>query len=206
MPVSLSLKSPTASHSFPYLLMSETPSRFTLTPGQKAPDFTLPNILTGEKITLSTHKGQRGTLIVFACNHCPYVILIAKTLGALAKKSAENGIQTLAINANDIKNYPADNPLYMPKFAQEHGWDFPYLFDENQEIARSYDAACTPDFFLLDSDCRLFYAGQFDTSRPSNEIPPTGDSLQKALNALLTGEKAPQPFIPAVGCNIKWKP
>ena len=186
--------------------MAETPSSFLLPLGAKAPDFSLLEPKTGKTLALGQLAGPQGTLIVFACNHCPYVIHLGAELGQWSTEAALLGIHTVAINSNDTQAYPADAPELMSDFAQKMGWDFPYLFDESQEVARAYGAACTPDFFLLDANCRLFYAGEFDTSRPQNGLPVTGASLKEALNALLSGEAAPTPFRPAIGCGIKWKP
>lgn len=186
--------------------MAETPSTFSLKPGEKAPDFCLPDMVGGTEVRLSERLGPRGTLVFFACNHCPYVVLLADALGDWAAQAATRGVAVLAINANDAGKYPDDAPDKMALFARDHHWAFPYLYDETQEVARAYDAACTPDFFLLDGEGRLYYAGQFDQARPGNGKPVTGDSLTSALEALLEGRPAPLPFIPSVGCNIKWKP
>ena len=180
-------------------------STFTLKPGDLAPDFSLPDA-DGQLHSLEELSGNRGTLLVFACNHCPYVIHLARALGELALKSADYGVRTIVINSNDLDAYPQDGPEFMKSFAAENGWDFPYLIDESQEVAKAYGAACTPDFFLFDADLALYYAGQFDDSRPKNGSVATGADLQAAITALLAGEPAAATSYPSSGCNIKWKP
>ena len=143
--------------------------------------------------------------MVFACNHCPFVIHVAKALGGLAKKAAEHGVNTVVINSNDLAKYPQDGPEPMKEFAKKYGWDFPYLIDSTQMVAKSYGAACTPDFFLFDSEGRLMWAGQFDESRPSSGATATGADLGAAISNMLAGE-VPKKGIPSSGCNIKWKP
>ena len=150
--------------------------------------------------------GDRGLLLVFACNHCPYVVHLADSLGALAAEIEAEGVNTAAISSNDIEKYPADAPEHMAVFAAEHGWNFPYLYDETQEVAKAYGAACTPDFFLFDHELRLHYAGQYDSSRPKGGHPPTGEDLRAALRGMLAGEEPPARPYPSSGCNIKWKP
>lgn len=184
--------------------MAETPSTFMLKPGASAPDFTLPDS-GGTFHALAQVAGDKGTLVVFACNHCPYVILLAGLLGQAARCMKDQGIATVAISSNDVENYPQDSPDKMAEFAREHGWDFPYLYDESQDVAKAYGAACTPDFFLFDGDRKLFYAGQFDESRPKNGRQPDGADLFAAVAALLNGEAAPANPRPSTGCNIKWK-
>ncbi len=186
--------------------MSETPSSFQIKPGEQAPDFLLPDAATGELVRLSEKRGPRGTLVVFVCNHCPYVVMLADALGRWADKALIKGVATFAVNSNDSAAYPDDAVEKMPGFARNHNWHFPYLRDESQETAKAFDAACTPDFFLLDAQGRLFYAGQFDKARPGNGQPVTGECLDAALEALIEGSPAPRPFLPATGCNIKWKP
>ncbi len=184
--------------------MAETPSTFMLRPGDPAPSFELPDPAGGFH-RFDSVAGPRGTLVVFACNHCPYVILLADVLGKLAAEWKTKGIGVVAISANDVANYPQDGPEHMAGFAETHGWSFPYLHDESQETAKAYGAACTPDFFLFDADGRLYYAGQFDDSRPKNEIEPTGKDLAAAVNALLSGDESAPAAMPSTGCNIKWK-
>lgn len=185
--------------------MAETPSTFMLKPGAAAPAFTLPDP-SGQPHRLEEVSGPKGTLIFFACNHCPYVVMLAKLVGRLAGEWKERGIETVAISSNDVENYPQDAPDKMAVFAREHGWDFPYLYDESQEVARAYGAACTPDFFLFDGEGELFYAGQFDDSRPRNGRTSDGADLRAAIDALLSGQAPPVDPRPSTGCNIKWKP
>jgi peroxiredoxin len=185
--------------------MAEVESTFSLRPGEAAPDFHLSG---PDGVALGPHalRGNAGLLVVFACNHCPFVIHLAGALGALAGEIEAEGVSTVAINSNDIERYPADAPERMAAFAAEHGWNFPYLFDETQEVAKAYGAACTPDFFLFDHELRLFYAGQFDATRPKGGETPSGDDLRDAVKRMLAGEPAPERPFPSSGCNIKWKP
>ncbi len=183
-------------------VMAEALSTFELKPGDNAPDFRLPDA-GGRKMSLEAIAGEKGTLAVFACNHCPFVIHLAKELGELARDIASKGVSTVAINSNDLENYPQDGPEPMREFASEFGWDFPYLLDESQEVAKAYGAACTPDFFVFDSSRKLFYAGQFDETRPRRGEAHGGD-LREAVRKMLAGETADR-AIPSIGCNIKWK-
>ena len=188
--------------------MAAVNSTFNLKVGQEAPDFTLPTG-AGELVSLQSAKGEKGTLVVFACNHCPYVVMLAKAFGEFAKKAAAQGVKTVVISSNDVENYPQDKPELMVDFAKESGWDFPYLYDESQEVAHAYSAACTPDFYLFDADLKLTYAGQFDSERPAKyggSGEPTGEDLQKAIDALVAGEAPLEKQTPSIGCNIKWKP
>lgn len=184
--------------------MAEVPSTFTLQPGQVAPEFCLPDG-AGELFSLDDIKGSRGTLVMFVCNHCPFVIHLAKEVGQMAAEMRDWGVHAVAINANDVARYPQDAPEKMLEFAREFGWEFPYLYDESQEVAKSYFAACTPDFFLLDADNRMYYAGQFDDSRPKNDLPVDGRDLKLAIRQLLEDGPAVTETRPATGCNIKWK-
>lgn len=184
--------------------MAETPSTFMLKPGTVAPDFTLPDG-AGRSHSLNESAGGQGTLVFFACNHCPYVVLLADALGKMAAELREKDIATVAISSNDVENYPQDAPDKMIEFAGQHGWDFPYLHDESQQVAKAYGAACTPDFFLFDGGRRLFYAGQFDDSRPRNGRQPDGADLRAAVAAMLAGGAPPANPRPSTGCNIKWK-
>jgi peroxiredoxin len=185
--------------------MAEVPSTFRLEPGAIAPDFTLSDLsgVPHRPDTLAT--GKRGLLVVFACNHCPYVIHLADALGRFAAEIAEKGIATVAIASNDIERYPQDGPDRMTAFAEAHGWEFPYLHDATQEVAHAYAAACTPDFYLFDAGLRLVYAGQFDDSRPGKG-DATGSDLARAVANLLEGRDTPSPWYPSSGCNIKWRP
>ena len=185
--------------------MAEVRSTFSLRRGDSAPGFQLP-AADGTVHDLHAVRGLEGLLVVFACNHCPYVIHLAPQLGSLAAEIEAEGVNTVAISSNDIEKYPADAPEHIATFAAEHGWNFPYLFDESQEVAKAYGAACTPDFFLFDRELRLYYAGQFDDSRPKSGQPATGDDLRAAAKSMLAGEEAPARPFPSSGCNIKWKP
>lgn len=184
--------------------MAEVFSTFNLRPGDQAPDFVLPDA-RGKAMGLVDVLGERGVLVIFACNHCPFVIHLAKAVGDFAKEIAAQGIGTVVINSNDIEQYPQDGPEPMKTFARENGWDFPYLLDETQEIARSYGAACTPDFFLFDGGTRLFYAGQFDDTRPRGGRLPHGADLREAVRRLVNHEGPVERSYPSSGCNIKWK-
>ncbi|MDF1862206.1 MAG: thioredoxin family protein [Verrucomicrobiales bacterium] len=185
--------------------MAEVPSTFQLKPGASAPDFELPDGAGSYHQLSNLIAGKKGLLVAFVCNHCPFVVHLAKELGDFAREIASGEIQTVAISANDVANYPADSPEKMVQFAEASGWDFPYLYDESQEVAKAYAAACTPDFYLFDSSLKLTYAGQFDNSRPGRG-EPTGDDMRNAVRDLLSGETTPEPWYPSSGCNIKWKP
>lgn len=185
--------------------MSEVRSTFRLKLGDRAPSFRLPDA-DGKLHSLDELIGPGGLLVVFACNHCKYVIHLAKTLQALAADMAAHGVHTVAINCNDAAAYPQDATEHMPAFAREHGWTFPYLRDESQEVALAYGAACTPDFFLFNAQGDLFYAGQFDDSRPQSGKPADGSSLRDAIERMLACEGPPDGVFPSSGCNIKWKP
>lgn len=184
--------------------MATTPSNI-LELGTKATNFNLLNPLTGNFDSLENLKSDKGTVIAFICNHCPYVIHINSKFAEVAKKYMEMGISFIAINSNDVENFPADSPENMVKLSNEVGFTFPYLFDETQEVAKQYKAACTPDIYLFDGDLRLVYHGQFDNSRPSNGVQPSGRDLSAALDSLLSGVKIDDNQIPCIGCNIKWK-
>mgnify|MGYP000005585344 CR=1 FL=1 len=185
--------------------MAEVQSTFNLKLGEIAPEFNL-NDGAGNEHTLSKIKGHQGTLVIFACNHCPFVLHLGDAISELAKEIQPQGINTVAINSNDIENYPADSPDKMLEFANEYDWDFPYLYDPTQEVAKSYSAACTPDFYLLDADNKLVYLGQFDESRPNNGKPVNGTDIKAAIHALLSGKSPLDNQLPSSGCNIKWKP
>ena len=185
--------------------MSEVQSSFLLNPGDSAPDFSLPDA-DGRILTRAAVNGEHGLLVVFACNHCPYVVHLANALGELAREIAGQGVNTVAINPNDLSRYPQDGPEPMKELAAQWNWDFPYLLDESQEVAKAHSAACTPDFFLFDRDGKLFYTGQFDDSRPRGGLAAHGGDLREAVRRMLVGE---QPLVrpyPSSGCNIKWKP
>lgn len=173
--------------------------------GTKAPDFILPDVLSGKPIHLNALEGFSGYVICFICNHCPYVIHINPELIRIAKEYQNRNIAFVAISSNDIETYPQDAPEKMKEHAETLGYPFPYLFDESQEVARSYEAACTPDFYLFDSHKELVYRGRMDDSRPNSGLPLTGRDLRSALDALLTGHQFNPVQYPSVGCNIKWK-
>lgn len=185
--------------------MAETPSTFLLKPGDPAPSFRLPDA-SGRVHDSAESAGSKGLLVVFACNHCPYVVHLADRLGELAKTWAGQGVATVAIASNDLDKYPQDGPEHMPAFAARHGWDFPYLVDADQAVAKAYAAACTPDFFLFDGKGELHYAGQFDDTRPKSGDTADGRDLAAAVASMLAGEPAPPSPRPSTGCNIKWKP
>lgn len=184
--------------------MSLTPSKM-IELGSKAPDFSLINVDSTIK-SYSECKGERGTLVFFICNHCPYVIHINEGLVSLANDYINKEIGFVAINSNDVDSYPEDSPEKMKELAANERFPFPYLFDEDQSVAKAYDAACTPDFFLYNSRDELVYRGQLDRSRPGSSIPVTGESLRDALDLLLMGKSVEaSKQIPSSGCNIKWK-
>lgn len=184
--------------------MALTPSTLEMALGTAAPEFTLPDA-SGKTWQLADFRGARALVVIFACNHCPYVLHLASAVGDLAREYAGRGVRFAAINSNDPAAYPADAVEHMPAFSQEYGWDFPYLVDKSQEVAKAYFAACTPDFYLFDGNLNLAWAGQFDASRPRNGLPVTGAGLRAALEAVLTGQAAPA-SAPSTGCNIKWRP
>lgn len=173
--------------------------------GSKAPLFELPDT-TGRTYSLEKIKGEKGTLVIFMCNHCPFVKHVIKEIVNIANDYSCKGISIIGINSNDFQKYPDDAPQKMIDFIKQEKIPFPYLIDETQEVAKSYRAACTPDFFLYDSELKLFYRGQLDSSRPGNDIPVTGEDLRNALKALISGDPPPQHQKPSMGCNIKWKP
>jgi peroxiredoxin len=184
--------------------MSEVRSTFRLQIGDAAPTFSLPDA-NGRMVSLTDAAGPRGLLVVFACNHCPFVVHLADALGEVARHLAAEGVHTIAINSNDAANYPQDAPSLMPAFAKKHLWDFPYLVDESQSVALAYGAACTPDFFLFDGNLKLFYTGQFDHSRPRSNQIADGADLLAAARLMLDGKPVPERPYPSSGCNIKWK-
>jgi peroxiredoxin len=173
--------------------------------GTLAPDFDLPDTVSGLNKSLSALKSGKATLIIFTCNHCPYALHLNKGIVALTRKYQPQGVSFIAISSNDAANYPDDSPDKMTEHARKVGYTFPYLYDETQAVAKAYDAACTPDFYVFDGKMRLFYRGRFDGSRPKNDIPVTGSDLKAALEAVLKGKSAPEKQYPSGGCNIKWK-
>ncbi len=184
--------------------MALTPSNM-LPLGTTAPDFSLVDTKTNQLMSLGDSKGEHGTLIMFICNHCPFVKHVNTELAQLAKDYVDKGINCIAISSNDVENYPADSPDLMKLNAEEHGFIFPYLYDESQDVAKAYDAACTPDFYIVDSSLKLVYRGQLDDSRPGNGIPLTGRDIRAALDALLQNQTISEDQKPSIGCNIKWK-
>src|SRR5437899_1349203 len=173
--------------------------------GTKAPDFRLPDT-TGKSVSLSDFKKAPALVVVFMCNHCPYVKHIRSGLAQLAKDYSSKGVAMVGISSNDVENYPADSPAKMAEEAKAAGYIFPYLYDESQEVAKAYRAACTPDLYLFDGEQRLVYRGQLDDSRPGNNVPVSGKDLRTALDALLAGKPGPGNQKASIGCNIKWKP
>ena len=173
--------------------------------GTEAPDFILPDTVSGKEIPLESIKGDIATMIMFICNHCPFVKHINSELVRLANDYKNKGIGFVAINSNDVINHPNDSPELMTQIAKQLKYPFPYLYDESQETAKAYDAACTPDFFIYDKDLRLVYRGQLDDSRPGNEISVTGKDIRHALDCLINNEPVTQEQRPSIGCNIKWK-
>ena len=173
--------------------------------GTPAPDFALPDSVSGDLQSLQTVCGEKGTLVAFICNHCPFVIHVAPALAALANAYAAKGIAAVAISSNDVDAFPQDGPQEMARFAQEQGFGFPYLYDETQQVARAYDAQCTPDFFLFNAQLKLVYRGQMDDSRPGNGEPNDAADLAAAMDSVLGGTQVSQQQYPSSGCNIKWK-
>ena len=184
--------------------MALTPS--TMLPLETpAPDFRLPDP-EGRLVSLADFAGRPALLVMFLCNHCPYVLHLRAGIAQLTRDFHARGAGVVAINANDPERYPADRPAKMAVEVKTAGYEFPYLFDATQTVARSYRAACTPDFFLFDAARRLVYRGQFDASRPGNGVPVTGADLRAALDALLAGQAPLARQLPSMGCNIKWRP
>jgi len=184
--------------------MGETPSKM-IPLGTKAPDFSLTDTISGRTHSLSEMEGDHATVIMFICNHCPFVVHIIEGLAEIPVDYDKENISFIAISSNDIISHPQDSPENMTRFAERNNFTFPYLFDSDQEIARAYGAACTPDFFIFNKDLRLAYRGQMDNSRPGNNIPVTGTDIRNALDNLLAGEKVNPVQQPSIGCNIKWK-
>jgi len=173
--------------------------------GFRAPAFELPNVVKGSLQSLEELKGEKGTLVMFICNHCPFVIHVLDELVRLGQDYKESGIEIIAISSNNIVTHPQDSPDKMKELAVENGFEFPYLYDESQAIAKAYDAACTPDFSIFDASLSCVYRGQLDDSRPGNDIPLSGKDIREVLECLLNNEPITIDQKPSVGCNIKWK-
>ncbi|MEE2751049.1 MAG: thioredoxin family protein [Myxococcota bacterium] len=186
--------------------MARTPSTMTLNVRDSAPAFNLPDVRTQKRLSLDDLKGADALLVMFVCNHCPFVLHIEDELARIGDDYTPRGVHVVAISSNDVENYPDDSPEKMVAFAERNRWSFPYLYDESQSVAKDYFAACTPDFFLFDAEQKLVYRGQLDGSRPGNDVPVTGVDLRAALDALLSGQQVSAPQLPSLGCNIKWKP
>lgn len=173
--------------------------------GTKAPDFSLPDTVSGKTIRLADVKSDIGTVVMFICNHCKYVKHINPAIVEIVNKFTSKGVSFIGISSNDVKNYPEDSPEEMKETAKRLGYSFPYLYDESQDVAKAYDAACTPDFYVFDKDLKLVYRGRMDGSTPGNDVPLTGADLRGALRALVAGEFISEIQYPSIGCNIKWK-
>ncbi len=184
--------------------MALTPSN-SFPKGTLAPDFSLLDTVSDRSISLDEVKGEKGTVIMFICNHCPFVIHVNDELVKLANEYQSKGIGFVAISSNDVINYPQDGPEKMKIHAKEVGYSFPYLYDETQEVAKAYDAACTPDLYVFDQNLTSIYHGQLDDSRPGNGIPVTGESIRNVLEAISSELPYTGPEKPSIGCNIKWK-
>ncbi len=173
--------------------------------GTKAPHFSLPDTVSNTMLSYNEAKGENGTIVLFICNHCPYVIHINSELVRLAKDYESKGIKCIAISSNDAEKYTDDSPDKMSIVAKVLRYPFPYLYDESQDVAKAYDAACTPDIYVFDSNDLLYYRGRLDDSRPKSETPLTGKDLRNALDLMLSGQDSPLTQYPSAGCNIKWK-
>jgi peroxiredoxin len=184
--------------------MSLTPSNM-IPLGTAAPDFTLIDSITDKPVSLSNIRGEKGTVVMFLSNHCPYVKHVNDEIVRIANDYHVTGFGFVAISSNDIKKYPQDGPKFMRETARKENYSFPYLFDDTQEIAKLYNAACTPDFYLFDSELKLVYRGQLDNSRPGNGIPVNGRDLREALDNILNNNPQRKDQKPSMGCNIKWK-
>lgn len=171
----------------------------------EAPLFSLPDVTSGQRLSLLELKGEHATVIAFICNHCPFVKHINHQLIELAKDYQNKGVSVIAISSNDAQQYPEDGPEAMKEVAIQLGYPFPYLYDETQEVAKAFSAACTPDFFVFNADLKLAYRGQLDDSRPGNDIPVTGIDMRNALDNLISGTPVSESQKPSIGCNIKWK-
>ncbi|MCA6075378.1 thioredoxin family protein [Fulvivirga sedimenti] len=184
--------------------MALTPSKM-LPLGTEVPDFTLPDTVSGQNLSYADVRGEKGTLVMFICNHCPYVKHVQSELVKISVDYSGEGIGFVAISSNDVEKYPEDGPDRMREVARKWGYSFPYLFDETQGVAKDFQAACTPDFYLFDHQDKLVYRGQLDSSRPGNGKPLDGKDMRQALNDLVNGNPVSENQIPSQGCNIKWK-
>lgn len=184
--------------------MAPTPSSM-IPLGTEAPDFVLPDVISGKIISLADARGAKGTVIMFICAHCPYVIHIQEEIVKIAKEYQDQGVDFVAISSNDVTNYSGDSPDKLKAQAQEVGFVFPYLYDESQEVARAYHAECTPDFYLFDENNNCVYRGRIDEATPGNDKPVNGRDLRAALDSLIAGNEISQNQYPSIGCNIKWK-
>ncbi len=173
--------------------------------GTPAPPFSLPDTVSGDILSYDDVKGSKGTVVIFSCNHCPYVIHVIAEIVAIAREYMAKGVGFVIISANDAEHYPEDAPDKMSIVAKVLQFPCPYLYDENQEVAKAYEAACTPDIYLFDAQKKLYYRGRLDASRPGNDVPLTGEDLRDALDRLLLGDPPPEKQYPSAGCNIKWK-
>jgi peroxiredoxin len=173
--------------------------------GSPLPDFSLPDVVTGKQVSQAAAAGPKGLLTMFICRHCPFVKHVQDQLASIGRDYAGRGVGIVAISANDESGFPEDRPEMLAEMSKELGFTFPYLFDESQDVARAFDAQCTPDFFLYDAGGRLVYRGQLDDSRPGNEVPVTGRHLRAALDALIAGRPISSDQKASIGCNIKWK-
>lgn len=185
--------------------MALTESTMELALGAEAPDFSLPDVVSGNTVRRDDLRGQQALLVMFICTHCPYVKHVEKGLAALGNDYVSKPVSIVAIGSNDADHYPDDSPAGLKRQAQNLAFRFPYLYDETQKVARAYHAACTPDFFLFDANLKLVYRGQFDSSRPGNGKPVTGEDLSAAIDAVLDGKPVSPDQRPSIGCNIKWK-
>lgn len=184
--------------------MAQTSSNM-LPLGTKAPDFKLVDAVSNHSVSLSQVRGEKGTVVMFICNHCPFVVHVNKEMVRVANDYRVSGFGFVAISSNDVDTYPQDGPDKMRETANANSYSFPYLYDESQEVAKAYDAACTPDFFVFDAELKLVYRGQLDNSRPGNSIPVNGRDLREALDNILNNNPQRKDQKPSIGCNIKWK-
>src|SRR5712692_8428762 len=185
--------------------MAETPSTMVEL-GTVAPEFSLPDVVSGQTVSLNTFAGRKALLVMFICPHCPFVKHVQEELARVGRDYGDRNVGIVAISSNDAESYPEDSPPRLKEMAERLGFRFPFCYDESQEIAKAYDAACTPDFFLFDASRKLVYRGQLDGSSPGNGIPVTGIDLRSALDAVLSDLAVDRNQRPSMGCNIKWKP